>query len=112
MNGHFVSCAIENLESFCHSTPFTIDDDGGSRLYVVTSAAVRAAILRQCFPNEQLQLEVALPQLVLLSVAQHTVALLPLHLTSCFGDLTAQGHPITFLHLDVLQLLKEFDGLF
>lgn len=94
------------------SALFTVNDDGGSRLYVIASAAVRAAVLRQRFPNEQLQLGAALPQLVLLSVAQHNVALLPLHLTSCFGDLTAERHAITFLHLDVLQLLKEFNGLF
>lgn len=94
------------------SSPFTVDDDGGSRLCVIASTAVRAAVLRQCFPNKQLQLGAALSQLVLLSVAQQIVALLPLHLASCFGDLTAERHTITFLHLDVLQLLKEFNGLF
>lgn len=92
--------------------PFTIDDDRGSRLYVIASAAVHAAVLGQRFSDKQLQLRAALPQLVLLSMDQYIVALPPLHLRSCFGDLTAECHIITFLHLDVLQLLKEFNRSF
>lgn len=113
VEGHCVSCVIENQYCFHHCRcQLTIDDDCGSCLYVIASAAIHAAVFGQRFPDKQLQRRAALPRLVLLSMDQHTVALLPLHPRSYFGDLAAESHIITFLHLDVLQLLKEFNRSF
>lgn len=88
----------------------TIDDDGGRSCYVITDTAVCATVLGLAFSDEELQGGVTLLHLVFLSVGQHVVSLLPLHCTGRFGELTAQSYSIAFLHLDISQFLKEFDG--
>lgn len=90
----------------------TSDDDGGSSFYVSTNTAVCATVLRLALPDVELQDGAALLYLVFLSVGQHIVSLVPLHWSAGFGELTAECHSIALLHLNILQFLKEFDGLF
>lgn len=92
--------------------PLTSDYNGGSSFYVITNAAVNATVLRLAFPDEKLQSGATLLHLVLLSIGQHIVSLHPLYWDSRFGELTAERHSIAFLHLNILQFLEEFDGLF
>lgn len=88
----------------------TRDDDGGGRYGFSTNTAVCTTVLRLAFPDDKLQNGATLFHLVFLSIAQHVLSFLPIHRSSCFRDLASKSDFVAFLHLNVFQFLKEFDG--
>lgn len=77
--------------------------------YLITNAAVGAAVLREAFPDVELVDAAALLDLVFVSVGKDSVSLCPLHGDPRLGQLTAQCNNTALLHLNILQVLKKFD---
>lgn len=75
-----------------------------------THAGVDPAVLWIGISDDQLHGCVPLLNLVLVSILQWFSAKSPLHRNTRFGEFTVQRDVVSFLHLEVLQLLLEGDG--
>lgn len=90
----------------------TSDDDGGGSSRSFTQAAVFATVLRLALLDDQLQRGSVLLHLVFVTTVQGFVSFQPVYRVVRFGKVTAQGHLIALLHLNVFQFLGKFNGSF
>lgn len=88
----------------------TSNDDCCSGFDIIATTTVCAAVLREALPDVELLDAATLLYLIFLSTGQHSVSLLPLHGDSRLRELTAQRDGVALLHLNILEILKKFDG--